>query len=303
MEVIYRRQVTLLLNVLPEVAKEKCFALHGGTAINLFVRDMPRLSVDIDLTYLPIEDRSTSIMHIAAALEKIKGNIERVIPGVRVNHRKDAAKLQITANKVDVKLEVNLVNRGALSDPGEMTLCPKAQNDFEAFCVVPVVTFGQLFGGKIVAALDRQHPRDLFDVKYLLETEGFTREVKEGFILYLLCSDRPINEVIMPNFQDQRAAMVNQFAGMTDEVFAYEEYERVRERLVQTLHSNLTEDDKAFLLSIKNVTPDWSIYDFERFPAIRWKLQNLQNLKDKNPDRHRELYEGLERKLKGFKGS
>jgi predicted nucleotidyltransferase component of viral defense system len=303
MEVIYRKQATLLLNVLPEVAKEKCFALHGGTAINLFVRDMPRLSVDIDLTYLPIEDRTTSLMHMAAALENIKGNIERVIPGVRVNHRKDAAKLQITANKVDVKLEVNLVNRGALSKPREMTLCSKAQNDFEAFCVVPVVTFGQLFGGKIIAALDRQHPRDLFDVKYLLETEGFTQEVKEGFMLYLLCSDRPINEVIVPNFQDQRAAMVNQFAGMTDEVFAYEEYERVRARLVQTLHENLTEDDKAFLLCIKNVTPDWSIYDFERFPAIRWKLQHLQILKDKNPDRHRKLYETLEKKLKGLTGS
>jgi hypothetical protein len=80
---------------------------------------------------------------------------------------------------------------------------------------------------------------------------------------------------------------------------AYEEYERIRARLVQTLHENLTEDDKTFLLSIKNVTPDWSIYDFERFPAIRWKLQNLQNLKDKNPDRNRKLYETLEKKLKG----
>lgn len=99
------------------MAKEKCFALHGGTAINLFVRDMPRLSVDIDLTYLPIEDRATSLMHIAEALEKIKGNIEWVIPGVRINHRQDAAKLQITANKVDVKLEVNLVNRGGLIEP------------------------------------------------------------------------------------------------------------------------------------------------------------------------------------------
>jgi hypothetical protein len=184
-----------------------------------------------------------------------------------------------------------------------MTLCTKAQNDFEAFCVMPVVTFGQLFGGKIVAALDRQHPRDLFDVKYLLETEDFTEEVKEGFMLYLLCSDRPINEIIMPNFQDQRAAMANQFAGMTDDVFTYGEYERVGERLVQILHSSLTEDDKAFLLSVKNVTPDWSIYDFERFPAIRWKLQNLQNLKDKKPDKHREIYEALEKKLKEFKRS
>jgi len=57
---IYRSQVELLLRVLPYVAKEKVFALKGGTAINLFVRDLPRLSVDIDLTYLPFEDRATA---------------------------------------------------------------------------------------------------------------------------------------------------------------------------------------------------------------------------------------------------
>jgi predicted nucleotidyltransferase component of viral defense system len=300
MERIYRKQVVLLLSVLPEVAKEKCFALHGGTAINLFVRDMPRLSVDIDLTYLPIEeDRATSLAHIAEALERIKANIEKVVPSVRISHRQDVGKLQISANKVDIKLEVNLVNRGALSEPKGMPLCTKAQNDFEVFCTMPVVSLGQLFGGKIIAALDRQHPRDLFDIKYLLETEGFTQEIKEGFLLYLLCSDRPINEVIAPNFQDQRSAMNNHFAGMTDEIFSYEEYERIREKLVQIIHANLTDADKRFLLSVKNTTPDWNIYDFSRFPAIGWKLQNLQKLKDKNPDKHREQYEALERKLKG----
>jgi len=299
---IYKRQAALLLNVLPEVAKEKCFALHGGTAINLFVRDMPRLSVDIDLTYLPIEDRNTSITQIAEALERVKANIERVIPKVRVIHRKDAAKLQISANGVDVKMEVNLVNRGTLSHPVEMPLCAKAQNDFESFCVVPVVSVGQLFGGKICAALDRQHPRDLFDVKYLLQNEGFSEQVKEGFLLCLLCSDRPINEIITPNFLNQRSALDNQFSGMSDEAFSYEEYENVREKLVKTIHGNLTDKDKTFLLSVKNLTPDWSVYDFKRFPAIAWKLQNLQKLKDKNADKHREQYEALERKLSSFKG-
>jgi len=297
MEATYKKQVALLLSVLPEVAKEECFALHGGTAINLFVRDMPRLSVDIDLTYLPIRDRATSLAHIAEALERIKTNIKKVIPNVHVSHRQDIAKLQISANKVDIKLEVNLVNRGALLEPKEMELCAKAQNEFEAFCSMPVVSVGQLFGGKIIAALARQHPRDLFDTKYLLKAEGFTPEIKEGFLLCLLCSDRPINEVITPNFQDQRLAMSNQFAGMTDEAFSYEEYVHVRENLVQTIHANLTEKDKAFLLSVKNVTPDWSIYNFERFPAINWKLQNLQKIKDQNPGKHREQYEMLQRKL------
>lgn len=300
MKRIFRKQVALLLNVLPEVAKEKCFALHGGTAINLFVRDMPRLSVDIDLTYLPIEDRATSLKHIAEALERIKANVEKVMPGIRISHRQDAGKLQISANRVDIKLEVNLVNRGALSEPKEMSLCSKVQNDFEVFCTMPVVPVGQLFGGKIIAALDRQHPRDMFDIKYLLKTEGFTQEIKEGFLLYLLCSDRPISEIIIPNFQDQRSALVNQFAGMTDEVFSYEEYELIRRKLVQNIHANLTEVDKAFLLSMKNATPDWSLYNFECFPAIAWKLQNLQKLKERNPDKHHEQYEALEKKLNGI---
>lgn len=297
MEKVYRQQVSLLLSVLPEVAKEKCFALHGGTAINLFVRDMPRLSVDIDLTYLPIEDRETSLKNISEALGRIKKNIEKVVPGVRVIARLDAGKLQISANKADIKLEVNLVNRGLLAEPRELILCGKAQNQFEAFCTMPVVSIGQLFGGKIVAALDRQHPRDLFDVKYMLQTEGFTDEVKEGFLLCLLCSDRPINEVIAPNFQDQRSALDNQFSGMTDEKFKYEEFEAIREKLVEKVHQGLTERDKEFLLGVKNLTPNWSIYDFQRFPSINWKLQNLQKLKDKNPDKHREQYEALKKKL------
>src|ERR1700678_2646584 len=105
----YKRQVALLLNVLPEVAKENCFALHGGTAINLFVRDMPRLSIDIDLTYLPIEERASSLQHIGEALERIKERIGKVVPGARVQHKKDVCKLTIASREAEIKLEVNPV--------------------------------------------------------------------------------------------------------------------------------------------------------------------------------------------------
>lgn len=297
MEKIYRQQVSLLLSVLPEVAKEKSFALHGGTAINLFIRDMPRLSVDIDLTYLPIEDRETSLRRIADVLQRIKANIEKVIKGVRITPKLDAGKLHVSSNGIDIKIEVNLVNRGTLEAPQDMPLCNMAQSTFEAFCVMPVVPIGQLFGGKIVAALDRQHPRDLFDVKYLLDEGGFTEDVKKGFLLCLLCSDRPINEVIKPNFQDQRSAHANQFAGMSDKAFSYEDFEETRARLVETVNTALTENDKAFLLSVKDVNPDWSIYDFQLFPSINWKLQNLQKLKTSNPEKHREQLKRLKDKF------
>jgi predicted nucleotidyltransferase component of viral defense system len=297
---VYNNQVALLLAVLPEVAKEKCFALHGGTAINLFIRDMQRLSVDIDLTYLPIEDRATTITNIATALERIKENLKKIIPDIRITHRNEAGKLQISARGVDVKLEVNLVMRGTLTAPVKMKLCQKAQNEFEAFIAIDIVPIGQLYGGKICAALDRQHPRDLFDIKYLLENEGFTNEIREGLLLCLLSSDRPINELICPNFQDQHSALDNQFAGMSEEAFSYEEYEAVRTKLIKTVHENLTKEDKEFLLSFKNVTPDWSIYNFEKFPAVAWKLQNLKKLKESNPYKHAKQYEDLKQKLESF---
>src|SRR5690625_6747219 len=81
---VYRAQVDLLLQVLPHVAKEASFALKGGTAINLFVRDMPRLSVDIDLTWLPFDDRPTALAGITDALRRVKARVGTAIPACNV---------------------------------------------------------------------------------------------------------------------------------------------------------------------------------------------------------------------------
>ncbi len=274
-----------MLSVLPEVAREKCFALHGGTAINLFIRNMPRLSVDIDLTYLPLEDRNTSIARINEALSRISLNIEKRIRGVRITPRLDAGKLLIHANGVDIKIEVNLVNRGVLSPPVELTLCIDAQQSFDVFCEVQVVPLGQLYGGKIIAALDRQHPRDLFDVQYLMEEVGITDEIRLGFIHYLLCSVRPTHEILMPNFKDQRAAFNHQFSGMTVEPFTYDDFERVRVSLSEVILGSLTPQDRSFIVGFNKLEPDWSIHDFKAYPAIQWKLQNLIHLKKMDPNK------------------
>lgn len=285
----FKNQVALLLQVLPEVAKEKRFALHGGTAINLFIRDMPRLSVNIDLTYIPIEDRETSLQKIVAALVSIKVNLEKILPEAEITIKETVLKLQITTAQAQIKLEVSQINRGLLDGLVELKLCNKAQEDFDAFCEMPVVSMGQLYGGKICAALDRQHPRDLFDVKYLLENEGFSKDIKKGFLLLLLSSGRPLNEMLQPNLIDQRAAMVNQFEGMSSESFTYDHFEKTRTTLLETIHEHLTAKDKSFLLSFTNLTPDWEIYDFEKFPAVQWKLQNLTKLKSSNLEKFNAL--------------
>lgn len=194
----YKNQVSLLLSVLPEVAKESCFALHGGTAINLFIRDMPRLSVDIDLTYVPLEDRQTTLSNINDALLRIKSSIEVLQPSIRIKHLSKTCKLQISSSGAQIKIEVNMVSRGALTNPEEFQLCNSAQENFDAFCAINLMPIAQIYGGKICAALDRQHPRDLFDIKLLFENEGFTDGIKQGFILGLLSSDRPTYELLAP---------------------------------------------------------------------------------------------------------
>jgi len=248
----YKIQVNLLLAVIPEVSKEKCFALHGGTAINLFIRNMPRLSVDIDLTYVPIEEREVSVRKINEALIRIKASIESVVPAVSITHQPSILKLLISTKNASIKLEVNQIKRGVFAPPFEAILCEMAQNEFDTFCTVPIVPIGQLYGGKICAALGRQHPRDLFDVKFLLDNEGFSVEIKKGFLLCLLGGERPIHEIISPNLLDQRSAMEKQFDGMTEERFTYDDFEETRFRLISTIQERLTEYDKRFILGIKD---------------------------------------------------
>ena len=100
---IYYKQVQLLLEVLPHINNEECFALKGGTAINMFVRDMPRLSVDIDLMYLPIEDRTSSLKHIAESLERIAQDIEKSFRGSKVYRLEQRGDGTLSKLQVDLK--------------------------------------------------------------------------------------------------------------------------------------------------------------------------------------------------------
>lgn len=290
----YKKQVRLLLDVLPEVAKEECFAMHGGTAINLFVRDMPRLSVDIDLTYVEIAGRLDTLKGINAALLRVKERIEALRQSIRVQHKDKVCKLQLDEYGVLIKIEVKLVGRGLLGEPNKALLCEAAQERFDAFCAMPLVPLAQLYGGKLCAALDRQHPRDLFDVKLLFENEGFTDKIKRGFILGLVSSRRPTHEMLDPHLLDQRTTFETQFEGMATIEFSYDDYEATRLQLIETVNASLSEEDKAFLLRLNRLTPDWSIYDYQSFPSVKWKLLNLEKFKKDNPEAYGQQLSQLE---------
>lgn len=281
---IYRQKVELLLRILPFVTDEECFAIHGGTAINLFVKDLYRLSVDIDVTYIPIEDRNTSLLRINEALERISDRVKRTFRDVRVIPRLDISKITCESRGCQVKIEVNQTKRGLVcGDAILYPLCEKAQEMFGMEVDARIVSLPQLYGGKISAALSRQHPRDLFDIKQMNIP---LTDVKEGLIFCLLGSDRPIHESFAPNLIDQHEAMERQFSGMSEIPFTYNDFEATREKLVNDVNSVMTEDDRRFLIGFEELSVDWenSPYSsFKEYPSVRWKMQNLQKLKASNP--------------------
>lgn len=282
----YKKQVALLIRIMPLVYKISDFAVHGGTAINLFVKNMPRYSVDVDITYLPLKNREESIQDINNQLNNLKKQIEKAIPGIRIIHKSAVLKLQCTYGGATVKIEVNGIKRGIIGEVEEKELCEKAQKEFKMSCVARVVPFSLLYGGKIAAALGRQHPRDLFDYKYM-EIESFD-DVKNGMMFYLLGSDKPLIESLQPNPIDQKQALENQFKGMSDVPFDYADFEAARKDLIEKINQNLTNIDREFLLSFDSGNPDWEkccADDLSSFPSIQWKLKNIQTLKETNPSK------------------
>jgi predicted nucleotidyltransferase component of viral defense system len=300
MKEAYKKQVTLLLDILPEVAKEDVFALHGGTAINLFCLNMPRLSVDIDLTYIPAGNRDEDLRNIRLALGRVKERLKKQIPIIRFSdsvRAEEELKLICTVPDAMVKIEVNQINRGIIAEPELMTLCDNAQETFDKFCEVRTVSQKQLWGGKINAALDRQHPRDLFDVRNLINEIGYSTDIKEGVVFFLLCGKRPIHELLKPQPIDQSVIFESQFRGMTDNSFGCDEYEDTRKQLVKTINASLTIEDKNFLLAFFKGKPDWTTIDYSNYPAIKWKLLNINKLKDSNLQKYKEQLEMLEQVL------
>lgn len=278
-------QVVLLLDVLPYIAKETCFALKGGTAINLFVRDFPRLSVDADLTYLGDESREEALQKTEDALLRIKTDLERQI-GAKVTSSSRQSqltdiKLFVNRDGVQVKIEANPVLRGVLYPFKAMSLNKKVSTEFEKEFDIQISSLPDLYGGKLAAALDRQHPRDLFDVKLLLENEGISKEIMTGFLVYLMCHKRPANELLKPTLLDQSALFDSDFKGMANINFDYADFMKTRETLIKKINSSLTANDKKFLISFFDAKPDWRLFresHAQDLPAIKWKLLNLGKL-------------------------
>ena len=161
-------------------------------------------------------------------------------------------------------------------------LSKQAEELFEVSATINILVVSDLYGGKLCAALDRQHPRDIFDVKILMENEGITDEIRTAFVVYLASHNRPMSELLDPNKIDFHMMYEQEFAGMTAEEVDHDELVAVRETLIETIKKTMTENEKKFLLSIKQGNPAWDLMPvagIDQLPAIQWKLVNIQKMK------------------------
>ena len=165
-----------------------------------------------------------------------------------------------------------------------------------------VVSFADLYAGKMVAALDRQHPRDLFDVWDLLAHEGIDDSLRKAFIVYLLSHDRPMAEVLAPARLDISAEYKRGFEGMVDKPVTLDELLQAREDLLREIVDKMPEQHRRFLISVKRGEPDWALLGLpgaKDLPAVRWKIENLAKL---SADKRAQLLNGLSEAL-GIKKS
>tara|TARA_R110000782_G_scaffold270455_1_gene371312 strand:- start:14145 stop:15110 length:966 start_codon:yes stop_codon:yes gene_type:complete len=298
----YLDQVALLLRTIPEIATEPDFALKGGTAINLFVRDLPRLSVDIDLVYLPVADRTASLNAVRDGLERIAQRLESRL-GFKVERHllPDGKRLAVHSDGTTIKVEVSPVLRGTVF-PSQMRTVSQGVETRFGFAEMQVVSLPDLYAGKMAAALDRQHPRDLFDIHHLLAQEGIDDDLFRAFLIYLVSHPRPAHELLCPHRLDIAAQYNDEFMGMTVEVEALDTLLAARETLVRAVQQRAaTAGSRRFLTSFHTLAPDWSAIgltnQMAELPALRWKLLNLQRLRDENPNKFAAQLDFLERCL------
>lgn len=303
MNPIYLDTARLLTQVAPFVFVDGTFALKGGTAINLFVRDMPRLSVDLDLVFpdhnLP---RDAALARINEAIRQSAERLKARGFQTHLIASADAGETKLLVRRagIEVKIEVNFVMRGAVNPVRMASLTPMARDTLLVDLEIPIVSLEDVYGGKLVAAMDRQHPRDLFDAMQLLAHEGITPGIRRAFVVYLACHNRPVHEVLFPAMRDIRQEYERNFRGMTAEPVELETLLATRERMVQELQAGLDANERRFLLSLVAGRPEWpalGIAHAEHLPGIRWKLHNLEQLARKSPEKFAEQANALAQRL------
>ncbi|MBK8477252.1 MAG: nucleotidyl transferase AbiEii/AbiGii toxin family protein [Opitutaceae bacterium] len=264
------------------------------------------MSVDIDVVFVPHQlPRETALAEISKELALIQARLQSrgIKAEIASSKTGDETKILARRDRIEVKVEINYVFRGTLLPVETLPLTKAASELFTTALSVPTLAVAELYGSKLVAALDRQHPRDLFDVHGMFERFGLRPEFVECFVGYIAGHNRPVHEVLGSRNLDLKIPFENEFAGMERESVSLGTLEEARLRLRGELAAALTDDHKRFLLGVVAGDPPWEAMrcrHLAELPAIQWKMQNLARLKRTNAAKFRDQTEALKRVFNAF---
>lgn len=281
MQGAYEEQVELIIDILPFLSKSKVFALKGGTALNFFFLDCPRLSVDIDLHYLPLNEREDALVDIDSNMRMIAANIRRAYPDTVVQSIVSTSNLIVCRRGAQVKIEPNTVLRGILLPFEILPLCPGLVKKYNREIWVPCMAKEELYAGKLCAALMRQHPRDLYDVWCFLHQNSLSKQLMDVLVVYLISQGKPIHESLDPHIKDIESLYRNKFIGMVANEVKLEYLVETQKTLPRTIVESMGADHREFLLGFIQGKPNWDLLPFhiaKELPAVRWKQVNLEKM-------------------------
>jgi hypothetical protein len=305
MDRAYIETARLMLLVAPQVFRAPDFAMKGGTALNIFLHDMPRLSVDIDVAFTNhTASRGEALQTIRRELQALCERLETLgVKGTPVGTEdSEDVKILVSRGTVNAKIEVNYNFRGTLIPPRAVRITESARRVFAADFSIPALAKEELYGGKLVAALDRQHPRDFFDVREMFFGGHFDPGVVDCFICYLAGHNRTVHDVLFSTDKNFSAIYEEQFVGMTARPVSISELEQARADLRAALDRHLQDRHKQFLLGLVRLEPEWDLMPFahlRELPALKWKLLNLEQLRHRNPKRFKLQSTELARRFGG----
>lgn len=280
----FRQQVDLVLTILGYMDWDGCFAMKGGTALNFFYEDMPRLSVDIDLVYVPLNSREEAFEEMIKYFNRCVHDLNKrgftaKVTGIKQEN--PIGRLYVSSNSSSVKIEPNLIIRGALLAPKLKSLSSAVKEAFSQDLKVRCLDYKEIMAGKLVAMLDRQHPRDIFDMLQYYKNKKSIKEIMDYFMVYLLQSSRPFSELIAPRLLNIKEIFQTNFLGMTKEPMDLKELITYRNKVIKDVQKCLVGQRREFLISVMEERPKWKLIPFtnvEQFPGIKWKLQNIHTM-------------------------
>lgn len=280
-----RTGMAMVLDTLPSVIQVDSFALKGGTAINLFEQPLPRFSVDIDIQYLPQEDTyEEAHKNLSKAMNEIAARVQ-----TNTNYRANRVmphRLRIVSShnqNIQIKVETNPITRGHLLETRLMDiLVPDTitGNFGVELPTTPVLSRAELYGGKLVAAMSRQNPRDFYDLHKLLESDGgINHEIGAMFLVLALSAPRSIGKLLNP---PSDMMTIEQYETLIEPMMidhaSHGDLCKSFNRCKIMVQQQLTPDRQEFLLSFVNLEPNWELFEYpeaQNLPAIRFRLSNL----------------------------